>query len=398
MRSRRSGPRLGTVRSLLNVLRVPERPPRIDYVIFAVMLVWGLGEALFGGGPGERWQRALIATAITLPVIMRRRAPVLGLLFVAAVIIPWAYAADQPEDGSFPFPVLLLLGFSAGLYVASTRLSLVGLLVPEATMLSIIPSPYFEGAPGPTEYLILTFFVCFAWGSGRLLRRRIEQIAEAEAAGGERARDAVLEERARVARELHDVVGHSVGIIAMQAGAAEALVEKDPDSAREHMATVRRTAQDAMREMRRLVQVLREDGVDFEPQPTLGQVEQLVDDARLAGVPAELEVEGDRRDLPPAIDLAAYRIVQEGLTNVRKHAGPVATTVRLLYAPNAVYVEVHNDRGLVDATANGHSGGHGLPGMRERVRIFGGEVEAGPSPDGGYTLRARLPIEEEARA
>jgi signal transduction histidine kinase len=384
------------VRSLLNVLRVPERPPRIDYLVFGVMCAWGLGEALFGGGPGERWQRALIAVAITLPVIFRRRAPILGLLFVAAVIVPWAYAADVPEDGSFPFPVLLLLGFSAGLYVESMRLSLVGLIVPIAVMISLIPSPYFEGAPGATEYFILTFFVSFAWGSGRLLRRRIQQIAEAEAAGTELARDAVAEERARVARELHDVVGHSVGIIAMQAGAAEQLVDKDPAAAREHMATVRRTAQDAMREMRRLVQVLREDGVEFEPQPTLAQAEQLVDDARLAGVPAELEVEGDRRDLPPAIDLAAYRIVQEGLTNVRKHAGPVPTKVRLLYASNAVYVEVRNERGTV--AANGHGGGHGLPGMRERVRIFGGEVEAGPSSTGGYVLRARLPIEEDARA
>jgi signal transduction histidine kinase len=152
-----------------------------------------------------------------------------------------------------------------------------------------------------------------------------------------------------------------------------------------------------MREMRRLVQVLREDGIDFAPQPTLGQAEQLVDDARLAGVPAELEVEGDRRDLPPAIDLAAYRIVQEGLTNVRKHAGPVPTKVRLVYARNAVYVEVRNGGGRVSANGNG-DGGHGLPGMRERVRIFGGEVEAGPAPDGGYVLRARLPLEEAPRA
>ena len=383
------------MRSLLNVLRVPERPPRVDYVIFGAMFAWGQGEAWLGSGPGDPWQRSLIALAMTLPVILRRRAPVVGLIFVAAVIVPWAYAADQPENGSFPFPVLLLLGFSAGLYVADNRLAVAGLLIPEAVMISIIPSPYFEGAPGATEYLILTFFISFAWGSGRLLRRRIEQIAEAEAAGGELARDAVLEERARVARELHDVVGHSVGIIAMQAGAAEALVEKDPAAAREHMATVRGTAQDTMREMRRLVQVLREDGVDFAPQPTLAAVDQLVDDARTAGVPAELHVEGDRRDLPPAVDLAAYRIVQEALTNVRKHAAGAATTVRLMYGPAAVRVEVHNAAGR--STANGSEGGQGLAGMRERVRIFGGEVDARPAPDGGFVVRARLPIEEDAR-
>ncbi len=382
------------MRSLLNILRVPQRPPRIDYLIFGVMFAWGLVEALVSGGPGERWERVLVAAAITVPVIFRRRAPVIGLVWVAAVIVPVAYAASEPEDGSFPFPVLLLLGFSAGLYVASTKLSVAGLIVPIAVMMSIIPSPYFEGAPGPTEYFILSFFCSFAWGSGRLLRRRIEQIAEAEAAGGEMARDAVSAERARVARELHDVVGHSVSIIAMQAGAAEQLVEKDPDAAREHMATVRSTAQDAMREMRRLVQVLREDGVDFAPQPTLSQVEQLVDDARSAGVPAELEVEGERRALPPAVDLAAYRIVQEALTNVIKHAGGAPTRVRLLYGTAAVWIEVHNQAGT--AAANGSSGGQGLTGMRERVRIFGGEVEAAPAPDGGFVLRARLPIEEDA--
>jgi signal transduction histidine kinase len=149
--------------------------------------------------------------------------------------------------------------------------------------------------------------------------------------------------------------------------------------------------------MRRLVQVLREDGVDFEPQPTLAQVEQLVDDARLAGVPASLEVEGDRRELPPAIDLAAYRIVQEGLTNVRKHAGPVETVVRLTYGRDAVDVEVRNGPGRVAVNGSGSGGGHGLPGIQERVRIFGGSVDAGPAPDGGYVLRARLPVEQEAR-
>ncbi len=162
------------------------------------------------------------------------------------------------------------------------------------------------------------------------------------------------------------------------------------------MATVRRTAQDAMREMRRLVQVLREDGVEFEPQPTLGQAEQLVADARLAGVPAELEVEGERRDLPPAIDLAAYRIVQEGLTNVRKHAGPVPTRVRLVYAPNAVDIEVHNEAGDRRRERERRWAGPGRharagPHLRRRRRGRAGV------PAGGFVLRARLPFEEDAR-
>jgi signal transduction histidine kinase len=378
------------------MVRVPARVPRVDWVIFAAALLWAEAEAIFGQGPGERWERAIVGFAFVLPLIGRRRAPVIGLLWIAAVVLPWAYVATSEEFGAMPFPAMLLLGFSAGLYVEQLRWSVFGAVLPWVIMVAVVNSPYYEGVPSFTEYFILSFIVFGAWGAGRLIRQRVLQIAEAEAAGDELARDAVAEERARVARELHDVVGHSVGIIAMQAGAAEALIEKDPAQAREHMDSVRRTAQDTMREMRRLVQVLREDGVDFAPQPTLGQVEQLVEDARLAGVPAELEVDGERRDLPPAIDLAAYRIVQEALTNVRKHAGGADTTVRLLYGAEAVWIEVHNAAGI--STVNGADGGQGLTGMRERVRIFGGEVDAAPSPGGGFVVRARLPIDEDARA
>ena len=380
---------------LRNVVRVPARVPKVDWAIFAVALAWAQAEALFGQGPGERWERALVGVAFVVPLIWRRRAPILGLLWVAAVLLPWAHSAGSEEFGAMPFPAMLVLGFSTGLYTERLRVSLLGALLPAAIMVATLNSPYYNGVPSFTEYFILSFIVVGAWGAGRLIRQRVLQIAEAEAAGDELARDAVAGERARVARELHDVVGHSVSIIAMQAGAAEQLIEKDPAQAREHIDSVRRTAQDAMREMRRLVQVLREDGVDFAPQPTLGQVEQLVDEARDAGVPAELQVEGERRDLPPAVDLAAYRIVQEALTNVRRHAGGAETTVRLLYGPKAVWIEVHNDAGV--STVNGATGGQGLAGMRERVRIFGGEVDAAPAPGGGFVVRARLPVEEDAR-
>jgi signal transduction histidine kinase len=373
------------------------RPSHADIAIVAALFAWAVLETALRSGPAGIWQRLLIAIVALLPLLWRRQAPLPAAAVTLVVLGSWAALSHGEEEAAWPFATLLLHGFSIALYVARLRLALIGLVAPYATMMLFLVSGYYEAPDSDAgEFLVGAFFCIGAWTAGRLLRRRIEQVEAERAAGTERARDAVAEERARVARELHDVVGHSVGIIAMQAGAAEQLVDKDPAAAREHMATVRRTAQDAMREMRRLVQVLREDGVDFAPQPTLAQAEQLVDDARLAGVPAELEVEGDRRDLPPAIDLAAYRIVQEGLTNARRHAGPVPTKVRLLYASNAVYVEVRNDAGRV--ATNGAGGGHGLPGMRERVRIFGGEVEAGPSAAGGYVLRARLPIEEDARA
>jgi signal transduction histidine kinase len=371
---------------------------RTDVLVAVALFAWAVTETILRSGPGTQWQRVAIAFFVILPLVWRRHAPLPALIASLLVLVPWGLAAPSEEEAAWPFAALLLHDFSNALYVVRTRLAVLGLVLPYATLLALMGSGFYTSADQAAgEFLVGGFFCIGAWTAGRLLRHRVLQVEAERAAGGERARDAVFEERARVARELHDVVGHSVGIIAMQAGAAEALVEKDPAAAREHMATVRRTAQDAMREMRRLVEVLREDGVDFEPQPTLGQVEQLVDDARLAGVPASLEVEGDRRDLPPAIDLAAYRVVQEGLTNVRKHAGPVTTKVRLVYAPNAVYVEVRNAAGA--GAVNGSAGGgQGLPGMRERVRIFGGEVEAGAVPGGGYVLRARLPVEEEARA
>ena len=369
---------------------------RADLAVFAALFAWAAVETFVRSGPGEEWQRIAIAFLTILPIVWRRRAPLVALAATLVVIVPWALLADREEEAAWPFGTLLVLGFSVGLYVAANGWALLGLFVPYATMVSFLASGYYVAPDSDAgEYLVGGFFCAGAWTAGRLLRRRVLQVDAERAAGGERARDAVAAERARVARELHDVVGHSVGIIAMQAGAAEALIDSDPDTAREHMATVRRTAQDTMREMRRLVQVLREDGVDFAPQPTLAQAGQLVDDARLAGVPAVLEVDGERRDLPPAIDLAAYRIVQEALTNVAKHAGPVATTVRLLYAPNAVYVEVVNAASVRDRS-NG-DGGQGLAGMRERVRIFGGEVEAAPAADGGFVVRARLPVEEDAR-
>ena len=371
------------------------RPSRSDLLVFGALFAWALLETILRQGPGQAWQRIAIAFFSIAPLLWRRHAPLLALAATLAVIVPWALLTNREEEAAWPFGTLLVHGFSVGLYVRSNRLAVVGLIAPYATMLAFLASGYYAAPDSDAgEYLVSGFFCVSAWVAGRLLRRRVLQVEAERAAGGERARDAVAAERARVARELHDVVGHSVGIIAMQAGAAEQLVDRDPGAAREHMATVRRTAQDAMREMRRLVQVLREDGIDFAPQPTLAQAEQLVDDARLAGVPAEIEIEGERRDLPPAIDLAAYRIVQEALTNVRKHAGPVPTVVRLVYASTAVYVEVANQPGA--ARADGAAGGQGLAGMRERVRIFGGEVDAAPAPGGGFVVRARLPIEEDA--
>jgi len=224
----------------------------------------------------------------------------------------------------------------------------------------------------------------------RLQQRRLEDLTlhlERERERGARA--AVAEERARIARELHDVVAHGVSVIAIQSDAAEAALERDPALAGPPLRAIRGSARDALAEMRRLLGVLRsdEDGSETTPQPGLAQLPELV--AR-AGVPVTLEVSGEPRRLPAGIDISAYRIVQEALTNVHKHAGAVPTFVRISWSDDAVELSVRDDGpGL-----NGHGpndGGHGLIGMRERVRLLGGELSTGPAAGGGFEVRAVLP-------
>jgi signal transduction histidine kinase len=381
------------VESAYDIARVPRRPPRIDFVIAGVLLAWALLEALLNDGPGPRWLRVLVALAFTVPLVWRRRHPVTVMAVIAATVIGVALVADKPEPGAMPFPCLLIATFSVALHVRALPIAVAAGAIPIATMLFTVSTSYYSG-DGPTvaDVLILAFLIAGTWTAGRVVRNRAEQAMAAEATSGERARQAVSAERVRIARELHDVVAHSVSIIAVQAGAAEELVERDPSQAREHMASVRKTAREALVEMRRLLGVLREDAATYTPQPGLARVEELLDDARAAGVLVELREEGERpATVAPGIDLTAYRIVQEALTNVRKHAGRVETTVTVRYGDDAIALEVVNAPG---ATGNGGGSGHGLMGMRERARVYGGTVDAGPDGHGGFAVRASLPVEE----
>jgi signal transduction histidine kinase len=199
--------------------------------------------------------------------------------------------------------------------------------------------------------------------------------------------------RERIARELHDIVAHSISVVSVQAAAADAYLERDAAQAREHLDAVRRTARDALGEMRRLCGVLRENSAELAPQPTLGRVCELVDEARAAGVELELVTEGERTEVPPGLGLAAFRILQEALTNVRKHAGAVRAAVRIAYRGDGIDLEIRNAPG----PGLGERGsGHGIAGMRERARVYGGQVHAGIEPDGSFAVRARLPFEAAA--
>nr|MBA3365712.1 sensor histidine kinase [Actinomycetota bacterium] len=201
------------------------------------------------------------------------------------------------------------------------------------------------------------------------------------------------EERARIARELHDVVGHSVSVMTVQASAVRRLLRPEQEREREALEVVERTGREALAEMRRMVGVLRrpEEAPALAPQPSLQHLERLVEQVRDAGLPVELRVEGDAPALPAGVDLTAYRLVQEGLTNALKHADAHSAEVVVRYVNGDVELEVSDDgRGTGEDTG----GGQGLVGIRERVAVYGGELEAGPRPEGGFSLRARLPLKE----
>lgn len=376
--------------SLRDLLRVPRRPTALDLAVAGGFLVWAALEALLLGGPYAWWVRLLVAAGYALPLAIRRQAPLLALGTILAVLLVAAMPADDPSPGTMPMPAILLAVFSVGLHERRPALSIAGAAAALGAFLITVWTPYWDAGPEPSDLVIAAFFVAGAWGAGFAVRRRALQAERAAREGQQGAAAAVAEERARIARELHDVVAHSISIVTVQAGAAEALIDHDPAEARRHLAAVRTTAHEALVEMRRLLGVLRQDEAVYQPQPTLERVPALVEDARAAGLPVVLREEGARNGVPAGVELAAYRIVQEGLTNVRTHAGDVPTTVTLRYAPDCLRVEILNEEGEERA---GSGSGLGLVGVRERARVFGGEIEAGPRGEGGFALRARLPLE-----
>jgi signal transduction histidine kinase len=242
-------------------------------------------------------------------------------------------------------------------------------------------------------------FLGGVWLLGRWVRqrrRRTEDLEEhaavLEADRDARARAAVADERARIAREMHDSVAHSVSVMVLQAGAAEQVLAVAPERARASLLTIQDTGREAIVELRRMLGVLRDSAVETsrDPQPSVDRLGALVEHVRTAGLTVELKVEGEPRPLPPGVDRSAYRIVQEALTNTLKHAGPARACVTLRYRAQALELEVLDDgRGA----PNVDGGGFGLVGMRERAALYGGALDAGPRPGGGYALRARLPLE-----
>ena len=248
------------------------------------------------------------------------------------------------------------------------------------------------------EFIFTPALFVIAWLAGVALRERAEQAeaAEVRAAQAVRERDAasriaVAEERARIARELHDIVAHAVSVMVLQVGAVRHRLPDALAPDREALHDVEQTGRTALTEMRHLLGAMRRDGdaVELAPQPGLDRVPSLLDEVRRAGLPVDLHVEGEPSPLPPAIDLSAYRIVQEGLTNALKHAHAGHADVTVRYAPDEVQITVRDDGA---GASSGNDPGYGLAGMHERVKIYGGEMSAGSANGGGFVLRTSLPL------
>jgi signal transduction histidine kinase len=376
--------------------RLPQVQPRAADAALALAL-FGLGQAEAWTpfntslGQGSSAVAAALGAMMTLPLAFRRLAPVaVALLVVAPTPL---IAAFTPVRLLFfgGFLPLLVVTYTLASRARSSR-SLAAVALPFAALLVVELEVADFRKSGEVVFDWLWFGVAAVVGLVVRARSLRAERSESRVTTLETERGIVLrEERARIARELHDVIAHSVSVIVIQAGAAEPLVDEDPDQAREALRSIRTTASDALGEMRRLLGILRTTGDELvlSPQPSVAQLEPLLAQTRTTGLEVELRIDGKPRPLPPGLDLTAYRIVQEALTNTRKHGRASRANVALRYTPSALEVEII-DNGKTQTTA-ASNGGHGLVGMRERVALYDGTLTTGANEAGGYAVRAVLP-------
>ena len=348
---------------------------------------------------GTTVQAGAIALLVvqTVALTVRRRWPMAVYSIVGIGTIAYAWLGFPQSVGGFGVLIAIYTVaahvplreaiVAAGIYVVGMALSLIGFSRDSGSTLDVVFA----------DFLVNLLALVLAWTVGVTVRTRRAYVAALEARAEllerereDNARLAVALERGRIAREMHDVVAHNVSVVVVQAAAAERMVETDPERARQAMRDVAATGRQALTEMRRLLGVLR-DGAsdDLGPQPGVAELRALAGTVEDAGMQVELSVQGEERPLPASAALSVYRIVQEALTNSLRHAGPARARVILRYLPDALEVQV-SDNG-VGGVPQAEHGGHGLIGMRERVALFGGELTAGPRPEGGYAVVARIP-------
>lgn len=372
-----------------------------DWLVPLLLLVSSLWEIWAGTvfSPGIAGPRGLETAAAVLycgGLLLRRRAPLVALALVlagGAAQVP--YVSPSGQTSLEGFLALLLAVYSVGAHTPRRA----GVAAVAAANGVIFVGDAVTHSSNPGQDAGLYVLLAALWLFGDALRRhrlRTAQLedraSELDRRRGQEAQAAAADERARIARELHDVVAHSLSVMVVQTGAARQILTAEPDVARRQLLSAENTGRQALAEMRRLLGIVRRDDgpLTLAPQPSLAHVDLLVEQVREAGLDVRLRVEGERRQLAPGVDLAAYRIVQEALTNTVKHAGPACAVVLVRYGRDEVEIEVSDDgRG---AHANG-SAGHGLVGMRERVALYGGALSAGAGASGGYRVHAMLPLD-----
>lgn len=360
--------------------------------VLAQVQIWSAAPTYDTGG---RTLNAALAAVMTLPILLARRWPLPVALGVLTAV-----TLDQVlgGDGGYQWFVVVLVVFALGSHAGSVA-GPVGAAVVATLLLAVDIPRLRDGAP-VDEVLPGWAVLAGVYGLGRWLRHRrrevgrlSERAAELERDQEAAARRAVELERARIAVELHDLVAHSMAVIVLQAQAGRRVIQSDPTVTDGALAAIESTGRGAMAELRRLLDVLhldREDN-DLDPRPGLASLPLLAQRVGSAGMPVTIAVEGCERPLPAGVDLSAYRIVQESLTNALRHAGRATASVGVTYGPGTVELRISDDgTGTTDSQTGG---GHGLAGMRERVRLFGGTLEAAPGPAGGFRVRAVLPTE-----
>ena len=367
--------------------------------VLALVLLWYYWEF---SQPVHPALAIVLTLAIILPLTLRRRFPLFVLLVINALLILYRLL-DIPEGTATAYALLLAL-FSAGAYgsrrwrtwargisVGSVAVVLTYLLFFRVTTDASLFTYEENEVLGRIANILLNLILFGgAWWVGDIFRTSREREEE-------NARQAVINERVRIAREIHDVVAHHVSVMGIQAGGARRVLPQQPEKAKEALSLIESSSRQAVSELHRLLGFLRQGQKtdELSPQPSLRQLRALVNDMQEAGLPVEVKVEGTERPLPPGIDLSAYRIIQEALTNTLKHAGATKATVTISYANGVVELEiVDNGKGLTQAGGQEFRG-KGVMGMRERVNLHGGRFESGNIPEGGFSVRVTLPVNGE---
>ncbi|MFC4060057.1 sensor histidine kinase [Planomonospora corallina] len=387
----------------------PWRPTRLDVLLSLAVVVAGLAESFGRQGtePGQIADPAPLAAgavAAGLLLLLRGRFPLAALLGLIATGVVVGRVTDTAYYAAWHFySTLILVHTVAGAAELRSGRGVAGL----GCVLTAYAYLQTLQSNDLAEVMISAIFVGVAYGSGILLRRQAdrtlrlaERATRLEIEREERARRAVEEERARIARELHDVVSHNVSVMTLHAGGVRMLLGDDRGRERERamLLGIEQAGREAVRELQLMLGVLREGDAGPEaPQPDLDRLDELVEQVRGTGLEVGLRTTGERRPLPPGLGLSVYRVVQEALTNVRKHARAARADVALTYGRAGLEVEVVDDGVGADAAPGGHgTGGHGLIGMRERAVMHGGELSAGPVPGGGYRVAVRFPLDAPA--